>query len=145
MLRNILGVIGGYLLMFLFVFITFSLLYLILGTEGAFQPGAYDVTITWLIASIILSIIAAVLGGLVCVIIAKNQKAGTILAVVVLVLGLAMAIPVLLAPDSNTERTSDVDGMQAMSMAKQPIFIALLNPLIGAVGVLYGSRLRKES
>jgi len=145
MLRNILGVIGGYLSMFLFVFITFSLLYLILGTERAFQPGTYDVTVTWLIASIILSIIAAVLGGLVCVIIAKNQKAGTILAVVVLVLCLAMAIPVLLAPDSNTERTSDVDGMEAMSMAKQPIFIALLNPLIGAVGVLYGSRPRKES
>ena len=145
MLRNILGVIGGYLTMFLFVFITFTVVYLILGTEGSFQPGSYEVSGIWVVISIILSIIAAVIGGLVCVLIAKNQKAGAILAVVVLVLGLAMAIPVLLAPDSNIERTSDVDGMQAMSMAKQPIFIALLNPLIGAVGVLYGSRLRKES
>jgi hypothetical protein len=143
MLKNVLGVIGGYVTMFLCVFITFTILYLILGTDGSFQPGSYDVSVIWLIISIILSIAAAVLGGFVCVLIAKNQKAGTILAVVVLVLGLAMAIPALMAPDESVERSDDVDSMQAMSMAKQPTFILLLNPLLGAAGVFYGSRLRK--
>ncbi len=95
--------------------------------------------------SIILSIIAAVLGGYVCVIIAKNHKAGMILGIVVLVLGLAMAIPVLMAPDGEMERTAEVSSMEAMSLAKQPTWISLLNPLIGAIGVFYGSRLRKES
>ena len=145
MLRNILGILAGYATMFVFVFITFTLMYLLLGTEGAFQPGSYEVSGIWMVMSIILSIGAAILGGYLCVAIAKNQKAGLILAGIVLVLGLAMAIPVLTAPDIITERTGAESSMDAMQKAKQPPWIALLNPLIGAAGVYYGSRLRKET
>ena len=63
MWRAILSVIAGYLAMFLFVFVSFSAAYLTMGTEGAFQPGSYEVSGLWLAVSFVLSLGAAVGGG----------------------------------------------------------------------------------
>ena len=146
MVRNILGVVLGYLAMFAFVFITFTILYFILGADGAFESGTYEVSIIWIIISFILGLVAALLGGYLCVLISKNQKAALVLAGLVLVLGIAMAIPAL--NDSTNEvqemRIADVPNMEAMQKAKQPPIVLLLNPIVGALGVFAGSKLRKE-
>ena len=146
MVRNILGVILGYVAMFAVVFITFTILYFILGADGAFESGTYEVSIIWIIISFILGLVAALLGGYLCVLISKNQKAALVLAGLVLVLGIAMAIPAL--NDSTNEvqemRSADVPNMEAMQKAKQPPVVLLLNPIIGALGVFAGSKLRKE-
>lgn len=146
MVRNILGVIVGYLAMSIFVFATFTVFYLAIGTEGAFEAGTFKVSTLWIIGSIILSIIAALLGGWVCALISKNQKAGMVLAAIVLVLGIIFAIPALNASEEemNKVREGSVSNMDAMQNAKQPPVSALLNPLIGAVGVFIGSRFKKE-
>lgn len=145
MVRNILGVVLGYLAMFAFVFITFTGLYFLLGADGAFQPDTYEVSLVWIVISFILGLAAAVLGGYLCVLISKNQKAAMVLAGLVLVLGIAMAIPVL--GDSSNEvqemRNDNTPNMEAMQKAKQPPLVALLNPIIGALGVFAGSRLKK--
>ena len=146
MVRNILGVVLGYLAMFAFVFITFTILYFILGADGAFESGTYEVSIIWIIISFILGLVAALLGGYLCVLISKNQKAVLVLVGLVLVLGIAMAIPAL--NDSTNEvqemRSADVPNFEAMQKAKQPPIVLLLNPIIGALGVFAGSKLRKE-
>lgn len=146
MVRNILGVVLGYVAMFAFVFITFTILYFILGADGAFESGTYEVSIIWIIISFILGLVAALLGGYLCVLISKNQKAALVLAGLVLVLGIAMAIPAL--NDSTNEvqemRIADVPNMEAMQKAKQPPIVLLLNPIVGALGVFAGSKLRKE-
>ena len=146
MIRNILGVVLGYVAMFAFVFITFTGLYFLLGADGAFQPDTYEVSLVWIVISLILGLAAAVLGGYLCVLISKNQKATMVLAGLVLVLGIAMAIPVL--GDSSNEvqemRNDNTPNMEAMQKAKQPPLVALLNPIIGALGVFAGSRLKKE-
>ena len=146
MVRNILGVVLGYVAMFAFVFITFTILYFILGADGSFESGTYGVSLIWIIISFILSIAAALLGGYLCVLISKNQKAALVLAGLVLVLGIAMAIPAL--NDSTNEvqemRIADVPNMEAMQKAKQPPIVLLLNPIVGALGVFAGSKLRKE-
>ena len=146
MVRNILGVVLGYVAMFAFVFITFTGLYFLLGADGAFQPDTYEVSLVWIVISFILGLAAAVLGGYLCVLISKNQKAAMVLAGLVLVLGIAMAIPVL--GDSSNEvqemRNDNTPNMEAMQKAKQPPLVALLNPIIGALGVFAGSRLKKE-
>ena len=146
MVRNILGVVLGYVAMFAFVFITFTGLYFLLGSDGAFQPDTYEVSLAWIVISFILGLAAAVLGGYLCVLISKNQKAAMVLAGLVLVLGIAMAIPVL--GDSSNEvqemRNDNTPNMEAMQKAKQPPLVALLNPIIGALGVFAGSRLKKE-
>jgi predicted RND superfamily exporter protein len=146
MVHNILGVVLGYVAMFAFVFITFTGLYFLLGADGAFQPDTYEVSLVWIVISFILGLAAAVLGGYLCVLISKNQKAAMVLAGLVLVLGIAMAIPVL--GDSSNEvqemRNDNAPNMEAMQKAKQPPLVALLNPIIGALGVFAGSRLKKE-
>jgi len=146
MLRKIIGVVAGYIAMAALIFILFTTLYLILGAEGAFQPGNYQASTTWLVLSTILGLIAAVIGGLVCVMIAKDHKAAIWLAGLVLVLGIILAIPSLNVPDEemNKVREGNVDNIEAMQNAKQPPIALILNPIIGAIGVIAGSRLKKN-
>lgn len=143
MLRSIGAVIGGYVVMFVLVFVTFSGLYLAIGADGAFEPGTYDVSMMWIVTSIVLSILAALAGGYVCESISRGGKAAVGLAILVAVLGLVAAIPPLTAPPSNEARTADVPNMEAMMKAKAPAWAALLNPFIGAAGALAGAKLRR--
>jgi hypothetical protein len=146
MVRNISGVVVGYVAMFAFVFLSFTALYFILGTNGTFEPDTYEVSIVWIIISTILSIAAAVLGGFVCKMISKNQKAAFVLAGIVFVAGVIFAIPALSesADDVVEMRKPDVPNIEAMQKAKQPPIVSLLNPIIGALGVLAGARLKKS-
>ncbi|MCH7878474.1 MAG: hypothetical protein IH914_04055 [candidate division Zixibacteria bacterium] len=143
--KKILAVIIGYVVMVAFIFITFTVAYLAMGADGAFNPGVYDVSTLWIAITIVLGIVAAILGGLVCVMIAKTQQAAKILAGLVLALGLAVAIPVAMGPDEDTPdvRSGDVAVMESMKVARQPIWVAFLNPFIGVMGVMIGARLKK--
>lgn len=143
MARKIIGVIVGYITMFVFVFLSFTILFLIIGPDGAFQMGSYQVSTIWIILSFVLGFIAAILGGLVCVLIAKERKIALWLAGIVLVLGFLLAIPALGEAELNTVREGNVDNIEAMQNAKQPPITLILNPIIGAIGVLAGSRLKK--
>lgn len=144
MLKSVGGVIVGYIVMFILVFVLFSLAYLALGANGAFKPGTYDVSTLWLAISVVVGLVAAIVGGFICSLIAPNSKAPLALVVLVLVLGLLTAIPVLMSNDPRPNiRDESVGNMEAMMNARQPAWIALLNPLIGAVGVMLGSRMKK--
>jgi hypothetical protein len=144
MLRATGAVVAGYAVMFLCVFLTFSGLYLTLGPDGAFKPGTYDVSVLWLVVSTVLSIFAALAGGFVCAMLSRGGKAPWALALFVLILGLLMAIPEVNAPRSHEARTGDVPNLEAMTKAKSPVWVALLNPLIGAAGALAGAGLRRS-
>ncbi|MDF1544083.1 MAG: hypothetical protein P1R58_03155 [bacterium] len=76
--------------------------------------------------------------------IGKERKAAKFLAGLVLLLGLAMAIPTLSAPERDLTRSGEVALMDAMQTAHQPTWIAFLNPVIGAVGVMIGACLKKK-
>jgi xanthosine utilization system XapX-like protein len=145
MLKAVLAVIVGYLAMALLVFSTFSLAYLLMGADGAFRPGTYDVTPLWLVVSFVLSFIAAVVGGWVCATIARNWKAPTGFAAVVFILGLLVAVSVLMASDDARPqvREGNVGNIAAMQNAKQPAWVALMNALIGPAGILLGARLKE--
>lgn len=144
--RSILGVILGYVVMFLVVFLTFSGAYLAMGADAAFQPGKFEPSTLWLVVSFILGFIAAVAGGCTCVWIAKNTKAALGLAALVVVLGLAMAGMMMMEPPDArpAARTGDVPNMEAMQNARTPLWVAFVNPFLGAAGVLIGARLRGE-
>lgn len=144
MVRNISGVVVGYLAMFTFIFTSFTALYFILGAEGAFEQDTYEVSVLWIIISFVLSIIAALLGGFICKLISKNEKVVLVLAGLVFVLGVIFAIPSLSENNDVVEmRDKDVPNLEAMQNAKQPPIAALLNPIIGALGVFLGGRLKK--
>lgn len=142
--RRIVAVIAGYLVMFVMVFVTFTLAYLAMGADGAFKTMSYKVTPLWIGVSFVLSLIAALAGGWVCAAIAGDAKAVTWLAVFVLVLGILLAIPVAMQSEEGLPklRMGDVPNMEAMMQAQTPVWVAFLNPLLGAVGALLGGRLK---
>jgi len=57
-----------------------------------------------------------------------------------------MAIPSFRASKEEIikKRSADVSNEEPMQNAKQPVALLLLNPFIGALGVLAGSRLYKS-
>ena len=61
-----------------------------------------------------------------------------------LILGLISAAPLLFgtAPDAPQVREEGADGVDAMKNAKQPTWVAVMNPFVGVAGVLMGGRLR---
>lgn len=143
MLRAIAAVVVGYLTMFVLVFVTFTAAYLGMGPDRAFEPDTYDVSGLWLIVSLVLGTLAAVAGGYVCAMIGRRRMPVRALAALVLGLGLALAIPAVLAGNKEHKaRSGEVSNTEAMQGARQPGWFALLNPLIGAAGVVLGARLR---
>ncbi len=144
MWRNVGAVILGYVVMFAVAFAAFSIAFLIVGTNGAFEAGSYDVTVLWLIISFVLGLIVAVAGGYTCATVAKGSKAPLALVGLVLVVGALMAVPVLTASDDSQpeRRDADVRTFDAMQKGIQPPWVSLVNPFLGAVGVLVGARLK---
>ena len=144
MARIIGGVIIGYLAMAAFVFVTMSLAYLAMGAEMAFKPGSYEVTGVWVVTSIALSLAAAMIGGFICMLVARRGTAGRALAVVVFILGVAFALPALINPEPVLPRSAEVSDFEAMHSARQPTRILLATPLIGASGVILGARMARR-
>lgn len=145
MARSILAVVAGYATLALLIFVSFTLLYLVLGADRSFEPGNYDASTLWVLTSFPLGVAASVAAGYVCAALARGGRAPQVLAGVVLVLGLLFAVPVLRAADNApAARAGDVPNMEAMQQARQPKWVALVNPFIGAVGVLVGAGLRRR-
>lgn len=142
--RAIAGVIVGYLVMGLLVFGLLTLAWMILGVQGSFQPNSWDVSPTWAIMSVVVGLVAAYLGGLTCVKIAQDRAAALWLAGLVVVLGLAMAIPAMGAPAPTGPRPETISMTDAMTKARTPSWLLLLNPVIGAVGVLLAAGGKKS-
>ncbi len=139
MVRNILGVIVGYIVMSVFVFVTFTGAYLILGADRSFKPGSYDASNLWLIVSFALGLSAAVLGGIVCRLIAQTITPVYVLVGLVIVLSIVLAIGPLTADDVEpAPRAGDVSNMEAMTKARTPTIAYIVNPVIMAVGVVAG-------
>ncbi|HKS26399.1 MAG TPA: hypothetical protein VJS44_01205 [Pyrinomonadaceae bacterium] len=148
MLRNIGGVIVGYVLMALIIFLTFTIAYLLMGANNAFEPNTYQVSNLWLVTSFLLAFGAAMMGGYACAAIAgARSRAPIALAVLVIVIGVLAAVPTLRAANAGRDRLTrpaEVSNMEAMQNAVQPGWIAVLNPIIGAGAILLGASLRRR-
>jgi hypothetical protein len=143
--RAIASVVGGYVVMALIVFGTFTVAYLLMGADHAYQTGTYNVSLLWIVVSIAFSAVAAVAGGRIAVAIAGSDLPPKILAALVLVLGLVMAYAdagrMATQPNVRDATPSFMDAAQA---SRQPTWLLYLNPLIGAAGVLIGAGMGRK-
>jgi hypothetical protein len=137
------AVVVGYGAMVILIMVSFSVAYMILGADRAFEPGSYHVSWTWLIMSFVVGFVTAIIGGFACALVAgRGSKAPLGLAVLVVALGAMTAIAAMNIAGDEEVREGDVPANEAMTKARQPVGALLGNPVIGFVGVLIGARLR---
>lgn len=146
MARTIIGVIVGYVLMFLMNFAAFVGLYAVLGQDNAFAPGLYLASTKWIACSAVILFTTGLIAGLVAALIAKGGRAPLALAIVVVVLGVLLAIPAMLKANVNSKlvRSGDVPSMQAAQLAYWPVWCPFTFPFISAIGVVVGGKLKRS-
>ena len=141
--RIIGSVIAAYVTMFAIVFVLMSLAWLALGASGAFQVGSWDVSGSWLVVSVIVGLAAAISGGMVSVGISQDRRALQALIGLIIVMGALSAWPAIAGAGEamvSSARPDTVSMFDAMSNIRQPVWVALLNPVLGIVGVIIGAR-----
>ena len=136
--RAIGGAVLGYIVMVLVIFCGLTAAWFALGSDGAFRPGVYDVSTTWVVISIIVGIIAALAGGRTARAVAKTITGPRILAGLVIVLGILSALPGLSMDPASAVRDPSLSMIDAMAQARTPVWVLFLNPIIGAIGALIG-------
>lgn len=141
--RTALGAIVGYVVMLIFIIATFTVVAPLLGMERLFEPGTWDASSFWLTISISLSVVGAILGGMVATRVGRSPRAATWLAVLVFVLGTAMAVSGVNETTRGGPRAPEATIADAGAHTRQPTWLMYLNPLLGAAGVLVGGRGRR--
>ena len=147
MVRSVLGVILGYLVMFALQFAAFMTIYTVMGADWSFKPASYHASTRWTLMQFTVVFVTAALAGLICALISKGGKAPLGLAIVVIVIGFTLgALHIATQPaDVGEVRGSNVPNLVAMTKARHPTWVIFLGPVIGAVGVLAGGKLRRRA
>jgi hypothetical protein len=141
MLRTVGSVIAGYVVMAIAIMVLFAAAYPVLGIDRLFAPGTYQASMGWILLSILLGFAAAAAGGWITARLAPGSSAPRWRAALVLVLGLLTAASVMMTDDParGGPRPDGAAMADVMAHAQQPVWVALLNPLLGAAGVLAGA------
>ncbi len=143
MIRTILGAVVGYIVFFFCLFLLFTGLSLVLGPDRLFLPGNYDPSMMWTISAFVLGFIAAAIGGYVAALIGKSG-AVKIMAGLVVLIGAIVFVQLLRENKAVETRTVDLPTMEAMFKAREPLWVAVVNPLLVVIAVFAGGALRKN-
>lgn len=145
MARSIIAVIVSYVIMFVLIFCAFTAEYMLLGPDHAFRPGTFVASNRWIAIAFAVNFVVAVIGGFICAAIAKGGKAPFALAIVVFVLGFILAVPALFIEHQGAPRPrGPLPMMEAMTKAEEPRWVPFTFPILGALGVLIGAKLKKR-
>lgn len=117
--------------------------YALLGPERAFQPDSYEVATLWLVLTGVITFCGAIAGGYLCAVISKSNRACQVLAFVVFLVAIFLCIKAMRRDTGGLHiRAGDVTNREAVELAVIPTWMHLLNPVIGAAGVLLGARMK---
>ncbi|WP_411281061.1 hypothetical protein [Gemmatimonas sp.] len=138
--------LAGYILMFVVLYATLTVLYFALGTERTFLPGSYAVTPLWIAVFCVVQFNSGLSAGIVVSKLSSDRKIPLILATMTLVFGLLMALAATQGTVSGTvhdaiPRDGSLTNMQAMMQAQTPVWIQLIAPALAALGVIAGATL----
>lgn len=145
MWRSIAGVVVGYVGMAVVVFCVLTVAYLGMGANRAFETSSFRPSHLWIAIEIVVGFVAAAIGGWLCMVIAKKRGAVVALIVVILalsVLSIVHALNVARLPEAVRE--GGLSNLQAMAHARPPLWLAFFNPVLGAVGVWFGARFKRD-
>jgi hypothetical protein len=149
MWKAILGVIVGYVVIFVWVMATMAVALMVLGRSFVYEQGTLEVTAGWSLVAIALGVVGAILGGLVTALIAPSPRRTPVkvLAGILLVLGLTLAVLHVFVDDPTAEPPKPVGEMSMFDAASESIAPTWYNfaiPVVGCVGVLIGGGLKRR-
>lgn len=139
--RTIAGVVVGYIALAAVVFLGLSVAFLALGVERSFKEGTFQPSTLWLAVMFIDSVLAALVGGWVCRVIARRPRPVLVLACIALVLGCVEGGFAVANPKGDPgPRLGDVAVMEAATKAQTPAWVSFANAAIGFVFICVGGR-----
>ena len=145
MLKSILAIIVSYVVMFALFMAIFTGLYFALGVERVFQPDSYEVSMLWIVLTLVISFLVTMLSGYVCAAISKSWRTCQVFALIVFVLTLIQCFSALKrSPDAPNVRAGEVGMFDAMSLAVTPLWLHIVNPIISGAAVLIGARMKRR-
>ena len=142
-LRPVLAVVAGFAVIVLLTAALFAALLIALGKDRIFEPGTTQPTTAVHVARIAISVLVSVVGGFACARISRSGRPALVLALLVLVGGIANAFVEMNKPEPGP-RPDDMPLLEAAERGKEPMWVAFLNPLIGFGGILLGSHLARR-
>ncbi len=121
--------------MSIFIFALSIAPWFIFGIDRVLLSGSFDTIPSITVYSLVVSLIGALLGGILCAFIGRSRNAVFVLAVISFLLGTVNAIAQLGKPEPEPRRTG-VTVMEAVQKRKEATWYAFLIPLLGAGGML---------
>jgi hypothetical protein len=140
MLRSILAVVVAYVAMAALVMLAFTPAYFV--PELVFETHGIGVTLAFLVFSLAMGGVAAVVGGFVAALVAGRRAWRSLLAFVtiVLVVGVGSAVHGLfqVPPTVSAEEVTRMTPMEKAAIGHEPSWYAFLLPFLGSAGILAG-------
>ena len=143
--RAIGATVVGYIVIACVTFAALTLAWVLLGADGAFRPGVFDVSMTWILITIIVGVVAALAGGRVARMISKDATGPRLLAALLVIMGVAAAVHAFGADPVSPARTGAMPMFEAISQTRMPLWSHLVNAVIGAASALIGGSAMKSA
>lgn len=145
MLKSILAIIVSYVVMFAIFMAIFTGLYFALGVERVFQSDSYEVSMLWIVLTLVIGFLVSMFSGYLCAAISKSWRTCQIFALIVFLLALIQCLSALKRnPDGPNVRAGEVGMIDAMRLAVTPFWLHLVNPILSGAGVLLGARMKRR-
>jgi uncharacterized oligopeptide transporter (OPT) family protein len=145
MLKSILAIIVSYVVMFAVFMAIFTCLYFFLGVERVFQTDSYEVSMLWIVLTLVIGFLVSMLSGYLCAAISKSWRTCQIFALIVFLLALVQCLSALKRnPDAPNVRAGEVGMFDAMGLAVTPLWLHFVNPILSGAGVLLGARRKRR-
>ena len=145
-MRVAIAAVIGYVVYFICIAVTYSILWIAVGAGFAYHPGTARVTTGWLLASTPLTLIGAAFAGWLATKIAKRFTGAKALAALVLIRGLAFGVMNL-----NKDRSlppgkspATLSAQEAGQYSIQPTWYDFTIAVLAAGAVLDGGRKRQH-
>jgi len=145
MLKSILAIVVSYIVMFAIFMAIFTCLYFALGVERVFETDSYEVSMLWIVLTLVIGFVVSMLSGYLCAAISKNWRTCQIFALIVFLLALIQCFSALKRnPDAPNVRAGEVAMFDAMRLAVTPLWLHVVNPILSGAGVLLGARMKRR-
>jgi len=145
MLKSILAIIVSYVVMFAVFMAIFTGLYFALGVERVFQADSYEVSMLWIVLTLVIGFLVSMFSGYLCAAISKSWRTCQIFALIVFLLALVQCLSALKRnPDAPNVRAGEVGMFEAMSLAVSPFWLHYVNPILSGAAVLLGARMKRR-